>query len=63
MKLMEYGIQYSFTEYEQDIKDALCYFPFFVTIWFGTTPQDELIDKNFPFFFIQKVFHCIEMIP
>jgi len=62
MKLMEYGIQYSFTEYEQDIKDALCYFPFFVTIWFGTTPQDELIDKNFPFFFIQKVFHCIEMI-
>ena len=23
---------------------------------------DELIDKNFPFFFIQKVFHCMEFI-
>ena len=62
MKLMEHGVQYSFSEYEQDICDALCYFPFFVSIWFGTTPQDELIDKNFPFFFIQKVFHCIEYI-
>ena len=62
MKLMEYGVQYSFTDYENDIQDAVCYFPFFVSIWFGTTPQDELIDKNFPFFFIQKVFHCIEYI-
>ena len=56
-KLVENGItDYLFTDYEQDIKDAVCYFPFFVAIWFGTTSQDDLIDINFPFFFIQKLF-------
>ena len=62
VKILEKGIQYSYTDYEQDLKDAVCYFPYFVSIWFGTTPQDELIDKNFPFFFIQKVFYLIEFI-
>jgi hypothetical protein len=57
IKLKENGIEYSYTEFEIDIKDAICYFPYFVSIWFGTTPVDELIDKNFPFFFIQKVFY------
>jgi HAD superfamily hydrolase (TIGR01509 family) len=56
-KLIENGVSnYTFAEYETDFKNALCYFPFFVAIWFGTTPQDELIDKNFPFMFIQKLF-------
>ena len=62
MKLIENGVQYSFSEYENDIKDAVRYFPFFVSIWFGTIQQDDLIDKNFPFFFIQKVFHCFDII-
>jgi hypothetical protein len=56
-KLIENGIfNYSLVEYEADIRNAACYFPFFVAVWFGTTPQDELIDKNFPFFFITKMF-------
>lgn len=61
-KLIENGIvNYSFSDYEQDIKDAVCYFPFFVAIWFGTTPQEDLIDINFPFFFIQKLFYFLEI--
>lgn len=62
-KLVENGISnYPFSEYETDLKNAICYFPFFVAIWFGTTPQDELIDKNFPFFFIQKLFLFLDEI-
>jgi HAD superfamily hydrolase (TIGR01509 family) len=61
-KILEYGVtNYSFEEYENDIKNALCYIPFFTSIWFGTTPQDELIDKNFPYFFISKMFYLIEL--
>ena len=56
-KLMEYGIKnYSVLEYENDLRDAFCYVPFFTAVWFGTVSYDELIDKNFPFFFIQKLF-------
>jgi beta-phosphoglucomutase-like phosphatase (HAD superfamily)/dTDP-glucose pyrophosphorylase len=62
IKLVENGVNYSFSDFENDIKDALCYFPFFVSIWFGTINPDELIDKNFPAFFIQKVFYCFDMI-
>ena len=62
-KLLEYGItNYSIDEYKNDIYDALCYIPFFTSIWFGTIPQDELIDKNFPFFLISKMFYLIEII-
>lgn len=62
-KLLEYGVlNYSFDEYTQDLKDAVSYIPFFTAIWFGSTPNDELIDKNFPYFFIKKhltTFHII----
>jgi len=59
-KLLENGVKnYSFLEYEQDIEDAICYIPLFTSIWFGTVSYDELIDKNFPFFFIQKLFYFI----
>jgi hypothetical protein len=62
-KLIEYGVKnYSFDEYERDIYDAICYVPFFTSVWFGTTPQDELIDKNFPYFLISKLFYLIEII-
>ena len=55
-KIIEYGVNnYSFEEYEIDIYNAICYIPFFTSIWFGTTPQDELIDKNFPYFLITKL--------
>ena len=60
IKLIQNGINYSYDEYLKDVKDAMCYFPFFVAIWFGTTPEDSLIDKNFPFFFIQKLFFLLD---
>lgn len=60
-KLVEYGVKnYSWKEYEVDLADAICYVPFFTSIWFGTTPQDELIDKNFPFFFINKMLFLLD---
>jgi HAD superfamily hydrolase (TIGR01509 family) len=56
-KLKEYGVtNYTIQQYEGDIQAALCHFPFFVAIWFGTTPTQDLIDVNFPYFFIQKLF-------
>jgi HAD superfamily hydrolase (TIGR01509 family) len=62
-KLIQNGItNYSFQDYEQDIRDAVCYFPFFVAIWFGTTSQEDLIDINFPYFFIQKLFYFISFL-
>jgi hypothetical protein len=58
---MENGILYSYNEYENDLKDALSYVPFFTAVWFGTVPYDDLIDKNFPYFFIQKLFYMYEV--
>jgi len=56
-KLKEFGLRnYSEKQYDEDIQAALCHFPFFVAIWFGTTPTADLIDVNFPYFFIQKLF-------
>ena len=61
--LIQQGIyDYTYIEYEKDLQDAVCYFPFFVAIWFGTTPEDDLIDKNFPYFFIKKFLFFIEKI-
>jgi len=62
-KLTEHGVKnYSIEEYENDIYNAICYIPFFTSIWFGTLSQDELIDKNFPFFLISKMIYLIELI-
>lgn len=62
-KLQEYGIKnYSIDEYEKDIYDAVCYIPYFTSMWFGTIPHDELIDKNFPYFLISKMFYLIDII-
>jgi hypothetical protein len=60
-KLIEYNIKdYDIKNYEKDFINSICYYPFFVSIWFGITPEEDLIDKNFPFFFIQKLFNFIE---
>lgn len=61
-KIIEYKINYTIEEYENDIYDAICYIPFFTSIWFGTLNHDELIDKNFPYFFINKMFYLLEII-
>jgi HAD superfamily hydrolase (TIGR01509 family) len=63
MKIIEYGVSdYSFSVFERDIIDAICYVPFFTGVWFGTTPHDELIDKSFPHYFISKMFHLLELV-
>jgi len=62
-KIVEYGVtNYSYEEYNKDLKDALYYTPFFTAIWFGSVPDDELIDKNWIYFFIQKLFIMINLI-
>jgi hypothetical protein len=40
-------------QYEKDIYESACYIPFFTAILFGTVPYDELIDKDFPYNFIE----------
>lgn len=52
---------YSYEEYNTDFINSICYYPFFVAIWFGVTPEDDLIDKNFPYFFIKKLFGFIDL--
>lgn len=60
-KLLEYGLKnYSNEDFDRDFINSLCYYPFFVGIWFGITPDEDLIDRNFPFFYIQKLFNFIE---
>jgi hypothetical protein len=54
--LIEYGVtNYDRQSYSADFKNAACYFPYFVAVWFGTTPVEDLIDVNFPYFFIDKL--------
>ena len=55
--LCQHGVSdYSREEYSRDFELAIRHFPFFVAIWFGTLAEDELIDKNFPGVYIQKLF-------
>jgi len=56
VKVSERGVKYDRVYYEKDFENAAHYFPFFVAMWFGTISDDELIDKNFPYFFIQRLF-------
>ncbi len=56
VKLLEYGVvNYTYENYEKDFRNAVLYFPVFVGIWFGTTPSEDLIDKNFPYFYLLKL--------
>jgi HAD superfamily hydrolase (TIGR01509 family) len=59
IKCLENGMtDYSKEEYIQDFTCSILHFPLFVSMWFGTLSQEDLIDKNFPYFFIQK-FLCV----
>ena len=60
-KLKENSISnYSFQDYEKDILNSLFYIPFFTAVWFGSLSYDELIDKNWPYFFIQKYAYLLD---
>ena len=58
IKLLSYNryIEYSKEEYILNLVNASYFFPFFVAMWFGTIDKDELIDKNFPYFYIKRLF-------
>jgi hypothetical protein len=58
--LCQEGVEnYTKFQFENDISVASRFYPFFVAIWFGTTPREDLVDINFPLFFIQKLFHFL----
>jgi beta-phosphoglucomutase-like phosphatase (HAD superfamily) len=54
--------EYDHEQFRRDVRMSAFYFPFFVAIWFGTMDQDSLLDKNFPFFFIQRLFHFYSLL-
>jgi HAD superfamily hydrolase (TIGR01509 family) len=56
------NVDYSRESFEEDFRNSTGYFPLFVAVWFGTLSEDELIDKNFPFFFIQRYFHFLGLL-
>jgi beta-phosphoglucomutase-like phosphatase (HAD superfamily)/choline kinase len=60
IKLKENGVIYPWEIYHKDFEQAMCYFPLFVAVWFGTTPNEELIDVSFPFLFIKKFVAIVE---
>jgi len=62
IKLKENGVTYSQDNYHKDFEAAICYFPLFVAVWFGTTPNEDLIDVSFPFLFIQKFVSVFEIL-
>ena len=51
---------YTREAFARDTAVAACHFPFFVAVWFGTTPTEDLIDVNFPFFFLQRYVAFLE---
>jgi len=61
-KLVELSVtNYPRQMYDRDFKNAICHFPFFVAMWFGTLNDDELLDSNFAYFFIQRLFSMISL--
>ena len=47
--LVHNGISdYSLDDLHRDWKLACMHFPFYVAMWFGTTPDDQLVDPGFP---------------
>jgi HAD superfamily hydrolase (TIGR01509 family) len=61
VKCLELGIKYDRTDYDKDFLYSIFYFPLFVCVWFGTLDTEDLIDKNFPYFFIQKFLHLVDL--
>ena len=59
-KLQESGVSYTWQEYEEDFKAATAYYPFFVAIWYGSMESNELLDVNFPFFYLRRYVRFLE---
>ena len=56
IKLIENNVIYDKSDYYSDYINASYYFPFFVAVWFGTLPYEELIDNHWPQNYINKLF-------
>ena len=61
-KIQNSNIKYPYDEYQEDIRNAICIFPFFVMIWFNTENPENLVDKNFPRIFMTKLIKYYEYI-
>jgi len=58
--LVHYGVMnYSFEDLQRDWKLACMYFPIYVAMWFGTVPDEDLVDPMFPRRFVPRCFDCI----
>jgi len=58
--LVEYGVTgYSLADLEADWQLATLHFPFYVAMWFGTTPDEQLVDPDFPRRFVPRAFDAI----
>lgn len=58
--LVQHGVSgYSFDDLRRDWKLACMHFPFYVAMWFGTTPDEELVDAGFPRRFVPRAFDAI----
>jgi len=52
-------LDYSLDELKRDWQLACMHFPFYVAMWFGTTPDDALVDPGFPRRFVPRAFDAI----
>ena len=50
---------YDLPALERDWQLATLHFPFYVAMWFGTTPDDKLVDPDFPRRFVPRAFDAI----
>ena len=58
--LVQRGIRdYSFDDLKRDWKLACMHFPLYVALWFGTTPDEDLVDPGFPRRFVPRAFDAI----
>ena len=67
-KCISSSVDYSKETFELDWKYAVCHFPFYVCLWFGSASDEELIDSSFPGRIIPRFLdtiernHCIDFI-
>ena len=58
--LVHNGVKgYSLEDLQRDWKLACMHFPLYVALWFGTTPDEALVDPGFPRRFVPRAFDAI----
>ena len=58
--LVNEGVKgYDMAALERDWQLATLHFPFYVAMWFGTTPDEQLVDPDFPRRFVPRAFAAI----